>query len=264
MPFEPIPDDNPAGRLHNVMSEINEVVRNGQIKGVDVPSQYTSQSKLSVIFGIPDGDTSLLFARMSDLTGLPSQIRNAISSTPAVPQGFAEFLPGIETYLNNIVNTFGQSGLPLSTDEQLVALKLCSALLSQHSPEPVIDSDVLESIKAELYELIDLLGKVDIDDDLRRFIWSYLLELINAVERYKLLGVKPVKDALNAFVGASRLQTFDSEDSATPEDREARKNFESRFWTVMDRLASSFGVFNMATQITMPFVYALTTGHHIG
>lgn len=263
MPFQPISDDNPAGRLYNVMSEINELVRNGEVNDVKVPSNASSQTKLSVIFGIPDDDMSLLFSRMSDLTSMPSQIRNSIASTPAVPEGFAEFLPGIEAYLNSLVNTFGQTGLPLSNDEQLVALKLCSALLSQHSPEPVIDSDVLDSIKVELLELIEMLRTVDIDNELRIFILSHLLDLIDALERYKILGVKPVEDALNSFVGASRLQSFDSEDSVSPEDQEARKNFESKFWTVMDRLASSIGVFTMASQITMPFVYALTTGHHI-
>jgi hypothetical protein len=261
--LEQVANDNPAGRLYNLLSEINGVVRNGRIKDRQIPSNASSQNKMSMIFGIPDNDLSLLFSRLSDLTSLPSQIRRAISSTPAVPEGFAEFLPGIEIYLNNLVNTFGQLGLPLSNDDQLVALKLCSALLSQHSPEPVVDSDVLDSMKDDLSELIKLLSTIDIDNDLREFIFNHLLDLINAIERYKILGVKPVRDALNSFVGASRLQHFDSENSTSEDDPEATKVFESKFWTVMDRLASSFGVFTMATQLTMPFVYALTTGHHL-
>lgn len=184
--------DNPAGRLHVVLSKFKG------IRG-DEPTGEIWARALSV----SAGNKTELMVRLGKIYALPSEIASKMKEVPGyhardvtrwwkpLAEAFYEAHSG--TYWNSVSRYFNS--------DILGDIESCSFKLSQSSPEPYLNQDEIEHIKGLLAEIKnDLVDDPIIDDALKSTLNDRLRRIEQAIQNVWVDGVRPVQTELEATV----------------------------------------------------------------
>jgi|GEM_PF-5956508 len=248
---EPQTLDNPAGRLYFWISEIRDVI--------SAPDRRVSEGIqiFAEVFALDPKKRADILSAVTDLLKLPEQIRVSIRKNSDVSDKFLNLLPVVDQYLESLLGGLSNQGVGIAQDGVFANLGVISEQLSMFAPEIVPDRDVLQGLKTSVNDLIDEISQTEIDDELASFLLDELLDIRLAIERFDLLGEKPLSDAFAKLVGevGIRRETIEADESS---EAEAIRN---KFAGIIRRVYEVLSFGGNAIQISTFVTAALEAGH---
>jgi hypothetical protein len=185
--------DNPAGRLHDLLSRLAQQNRKDSVL-----------NGWAGVLSVERGDVPVHLGRVADLV---RQTQDAVHRA-----GEEALLPPVERYRDSwtrpifpVKHAFSdllEKALPDAA--ALEALNLVSAQLHSIAPEGVVpDEEELERLKAQLRDLIDgVQAAEDIPDELKHLVISRLRAVEEAVEHLDVGGPSAIRHATEAVMGS--------------------------------------------------------------
>lgn len=213
--------NNPAGRLHALLSE-------GKSKQKDKRASEIWAELLNV----PKEDTGLLLRRVGHVMTLPSRIKEAMSYVDDLDHSiYLRWLPRVESSFSilNFQMAWKQF-IERFDGEVMYGIEICSDRLSRDRPEKVVDESRLESLYGKVNALLGELESIDLEPGTWFFIYDNLVKIKEAIEEYKVQGIKPLEAVFEQTIGEVVLMPEKYQRSQKSE--EGRK-----FWEVMGYLA---------------------------
>lgn len=213
--------NNPAGRLHALLRE-------GQSKQKDKPASEI----WAEILNVPKEDTGLLLRRVGHVMTLPSGIKEAMSYVDDLDHSiYLRWLPRVEASFSilNFQMAWKQF-IERFDGEVMYGIEICSDRLSRDRPEKVADESLLESLLKKVNDLLGELESIDVEPGTWFFIYDNLVKIKEAIEEYKVQGIKPLEAVFEQTIGEVVL---------TPEKYQSSQKTEKgqKFWEVMGYLA---------------------------
>jgi len=213
--------NNPAGRLHALLNE-------GKNKQMDKQASEI----WSEILNVPKEDTGLLLRRVGHVLSLPSSVKEAMSYIEDLDHNiYLRWLSSVEASFS-ILNFQMQwkQFITRFDGEVMYGIEICSDRLSRERPEKTADENNLENLLEKVNELLTELDGTDLDANVWFYIYDHLIKIKEAIEEYKIRGIKPLEAVFEQTIGGLVL---------TPEIYQKSKDTNSgkRFWEVMGYLA---------------------------
>ncbi|WP_157955150.1 hypothetical protein [Halomonas denitrificans] len=214
-------ENNPASRLLNIIQE-------GQKQKKD----QQAASAWAAILDVPIGDKSLLMSRVGHVMALPAAIKSEVGQLENINhQLHLKWLSSVETSFSVLsLQIQWKQFIERFNAETIFGLEVCDDLLSRNRPEKVAEPESLKSLLEEVNALLDRLKEAELPLDLREFIFEHLYLVKNAIEEYKILGIRPLEAEVERLIGA----TARNPDICT---RTRETDVGKRFWGVMGNLA---------------------------
>jgi len=213
--------NNPAGRLHALLRE-------GQSKPKDKPASEI----WAEILDVPKEDTGLLLRRVGHVLSLPSSVKEAMSYVDDLDHNiYLRWLSRVEASFSilNFQMAWKQF-IERFDGEIMYGIEICSDRLSRERPEKTADQTLLENLLAKVNELLDDLDNTELDANVWFYIYDHLIKIKEAIEEYKIRGIKPLEAVFEQTVGGVVLSPELYQNSQkTPSGK--------RFWEVMGYLA---------------------------
>lgn len=200
--------DNPAGRLHAVLSDL--YVHNHTDQMQKQKQAWTAILELAQ----HDGHLANEMAVVGAVVGLPQQVREAVAALPVDEDRKEHLLAHLDRVERGMVhvvtrqslwtvfNTFATGGV-VSQSAAISTLSHCSYELHRHAPEPTISDEDLTRIIEMINGLIAEVSEADLPDEVKRAMLNHLLALLQAAHNVRFAGTQPLDDALFALMGAS-------------------------------------------------------------
>lgn len=248
---QPHTQDNPAGRLHFWIGQIRDVITEPNRPG------HEGTLIFAEVFALDPTRRTDILSAMADLLKLPEQIRESIRKSPDVSDTMLGLLPDVDRYLESLLGGLSNQGVGIAQAGVFANLAVISEQLSTFSPEIVPDHEVLDDLKSSISDLIGEIFATEMDEDLSSFLIEELLNIRSAVERFDLLGEKPLRDAFAKVLGDAQIQreTIEVDDSQNAQT--IKKKFEAIIRRVYEVLSFGGNALSIATLITD----ALEAGH---
>jgi hypothetical protein len=222
------------------------------------PPNSTMMGFLADVLQVPVSQPGPLFARMGDVLDLPRQISESVLAEPRVSDTYLQFIPEVSRYLDNLVGTLTNQGPQVPPDTLLAAMDLCSEQLSLYASDGVRNYEDLITVRDEIKRLIDDVIESDVEDELTQFIVDHLYELLDAIDRYRISGVAPIRTAVSKLVGDLQIRIVSE---IAVEGSVESRSFGDRMWKVVSRLADLVNITAGSAAITTVTMQALSTGH---
>ncbi len=213
--------NNPAGRLHSLLSE-------GKGKQMDKPASEI----WAEILEAPKEDTGLLLRRVGHVLSLPSSVKEAMSYIDDLDHNiYLRWLPRVEASFSilNFQMAWKQF-IERFDGEIMYGIEICSDRLSRERPEKIADESNLNNLLEKVTDLLSDLDNVELDTNVWFYIYDHLMKIKEAIEEYKIRGIKPLEAVFEQTIGGLVL---------TPDIYNKSKDTPSgkRFWEVMGYLA---------------------------
>jgi hypothetical protein len=226
-----IPTDNPAGRLYSLLQKAAE-------------AEGPSREKWRAAFGISADDyPSGEFETISNLVELVKLVDDVEAALLQVDEG-SEVTPFLAV-LTDIKDVLMRKSLravdaPFDRDEginkhMLSLLGLASQLLSSRHLEPLVHEEDLAAIQVDVRHLFEEVKESHIDSDLRLYILNSLHQIDDAIQRFRIFGVKGLQDALMRITGELYYRKNEISDVS---QNAATKTTIDRFTQIVGRLDS--------------------------
>jgi hypothetical protein len=213
--------NNPAGRLHALLHE-------GQSK----QKNKAASEILAEILEIPKEDTGLLLRRVGHVLSLPSSVKEAMSYIDDLDNNiYLRWLPRVETSFTTLnFQVPWKQFIDRFDGEIMYGIEICSDRLSKERPEKTTDEKSLVNLLGKVNELLSELNNTELDGNVWFYIYDHLIKIKEAIEEYKIRGIKPLEAVFEQAVGGVVLSP------------ELYKNSQKspngkRFWEVMGHLA---------------------------
>lgn len=213
--------NNPAGRLHALLRE-------GQRKPKDKPASEIWADILEV----PKDETGLLLRRVGHVLSLPSSVKEAMSYIDDLDHNvYLRWLSRVETSFSilNFQMAWKQF-IERFDGEIMYGIEICSDRLSRERPEKTADETSRANLLEKVNELLADLDNTELDANVWFYIYDHLIKIKEAIEEYKIRGIKPLETVFEQTIGGVVLSPELYQNSQkTPSGK--------RFWEVMGYLA---------------------------
>lgn len=185
--------DNPAGRLHGLLTRLSEQKKNGSVL-----------AGWAAVLRVNEGDVVVHLGRVADLV---RQIQDAVDQA-----GEDALLPPVQRYRNAWArpifpqdHAFSNAlGKVLPDKAALEALGLVSAQLHSIAPQGVMpDDDEIERLKSQLHDLVaGVEAAEDVPDEVKHLVISRLRAVEEAFQHLDVGGPSAVRHATEAVMGS--------------------------------------------------------------
>ena len=193
---------NPAGRL---LLFFRHTRQHGAHSSQATP--VSTKTLAASYLGIAESSVAEFYGAAAALMQLPGEARRQISALvrPAIPKAtllapydvVENTLPGIFNARSRVHDFNG------SIDNGIfVGLDMGSAVLFHHARTRVLDEAALDQIRSRAAEIIDILARSDIPDDVREVVRVNAQRLIDAVNAYRVHGSDAVIRESDGLTGA--------------------------------------------------------------
>ena len=237
--------------VNNPASRLVKIIQDGQKQKKD----QQAADAWAAILNVPKDDKSLLLSRVGQVMALPGAIKGEIEQLDNINhQLHLKWLPSVE-------KSFGILNLQIQwkqfierfNAETIFGLEVCDDALGRNRPEKVADPGSLESLLKDVNALIADLKEDELSPDLRDFIFEHLTLVKNAVEEYKIRGIRPLEAEVERLTGAV---------ARNPQVwiRTRETDLGKRFWHVMGNLAIATTIVVGQLQIGHEVFDALSPG----
>jgi hypothetical protein len=189
------PQDNPAGRLHWLLStlknfETNTPIETALARALDLLEEEDParlHEAVAVAARWP-GDAEAL-AR-----GIEGQNHDLVLQWVPQVRAAVVWLGRWGHTINNAQNEYN--------DTTLYSLAVTADLLHRLAPEPVIEEDSLAGLVTLVQEVMDaVVGDDELSPEAREFLLSRLIDVQNALMYFRIRGYPGVEDAMDRLVG---------------------------------------------------------------
>ncbi|HUC15889.1 MAG TPA: hypothetical protein VMS00_15670 [Acidimicrobiales bacterium] len=196
-----------------------------------------------------------LFSGLGKVSKLLDNVEGAVRALPDVNHRlYLGWLPDLRALM-------AQTNLDVRWDslqrhlraEVVRGVEFCEDLLARRAAESAIPEGDLESLRADLFQLIAEVDEVEIDEDLRAYARAQLSALLAAIDDYALLGNQPLQQAFDQVLGTTLL---------LPEEtrkRGAENETIKKTWRLLERVGLLLNI-GQASLTSAATVYMLTTG----
>lgn len=226
-------NNNPAGRLHTLLQLGKVKEGNRQIGDV-----------WSEILNVPNQDNSLLLRRLGQVMTLPSSIKQAMAFVEGVDHNiYLRWLSAVEAAFKELNFNHGWSRfINQINGEVMLGIEICSDQLSRFRPEKTIDENQLEELLKKVNDLLAQLESTDLKPDSWFFIYDNLTRVKEAIETYKIMGIKPLEVVVEQTIGEVNLNPEKYYESKTADGGKG-------FWEIMVRLLLLIDITAQSIQI---------------
>lgn len=184
--------NNPAGRLYLLLNR-----GKGMQEGVQILDVWRSLLAVE--------KTPALLRRLGDVYALPGQIDAKVRQTddPMAPDLYLRWRGHVQSAMDTPFHVPWQNFSKHLDPTTMMALEFCAHYLSKVAPEPVIDvkelAKIREHVEGVLAELRE--GKDDLPEPLHAFLFTKAVGMLNAIDRYALLGIDALREAFDSALG---------------------------------------------------------------
>lgn len=222
-------NDNPAGRLYELLTRIREIVHSDDwrtsISSSNIPDPERHRDGLNKVLS-PEGSVSgsLLAKLISAALSLPDEtfaeleLLRHIVSVDLITQWGDRVRSGLEGFFYRSM-PFGE--LQKQADQSDMAyIALCSDLLHRHRREVEIELEKLEEIRDKIQDVLrEVEEDPNFDKELRQLLISHLREMLDAIDSLPTWGTARLQTAVAETVGdlAVHWQVVTSKSGNSPE-----------------------------------------------
>lgn len=236
--------NNPSGRLFAIMKE-------GLGISDDTPGSEAWRQLLLCAYVTAEDEHAevlqqhVLLVRLGKLVSLPAQIRQEIEQLEDVNQEF--YLRHIGRFEHALLHRIRFDAKwkhfkDAINGEHMMGLEACDELLSRRRPEPALDDEVLKDLLKQFDDLFEQVTHAELDGDVREFLLTHIERMRHALQTYRISGVRPVIQALEATVGSAVLQPELTERVKATDEGE-------RFWKGMGRAFAALQAIRTAYEL---------------
>lgn len=236
-------DDNPAGRLHKLLSAYSQKANQNHKIGVT----------WAAILGMPELPTPDLFARLGHVYGLPAQVEAELDRLDSS----AEYDVDMALRWRDPVTTaFAQSlfSEQLSTAisghfgvRTLDSLESCSYVLHRYRPQPAISDSEVERIAHLISELQEeITSSEDLEPELRSFLLYHAHLMARALGTLGISGNAALEEAYDQATGAI-IRRWDLLVQAKEDEK--KKSFWEKWFAVLAAVAAALQIATSALML---------------
>jgi hypothetical protein len=235
------PTDNPAGRLHRLLSKMAAADHNA-----------SSFDVMCTALNIEPRDWINFYRVWTKVLVLIDETESAIQVLPPRKQEIhAGFLGELRQHLSiaNWSEQWSRTGGPLCDPEcsLLRSIELCSWDLARNGNE--IESQKLMELRQAIDELLREISSAQLSEEIRVFLISKLREIQRAIDDYIFYGSEGLRKALESILGAASL-VQDVRDDTNPSIK--------KFWEMIKNVSSLLSLVSSAQRLAPEFVHLLT------
>ena len=238
--------DNPAGRLHALLQEL---------QSQPDPNRVTAVTAWSNVLGV-QAQRSEVFPRYVAVVSLIDRIEELVAALDY--EDTAHFVSEMPQ-LRGVLTDLSLLGQPVAQTtgailpQAMVQLQMTSQILSQRWGEPPVTADdsQLDEIRDEISQLLkEVEDASDVEAELKLFLVEHLREMAYAVSNVKILGNEGLRRAVNTSLGDAIV-------GATNQETGTSRSLAERFWKLAGRLAT------VGTLALMPLNVNNALEHHV-
>lgn len=190
-----VANNNPAGRLYNIIRKAQAVAAKEKQPTVMVVWRKTFDSK-----SVPETLVSI-----SELMKLQGEIYSDSAKAGHVS---AMLWPLGELHSALTAQNFDLPWANVAAyfmRERMNALRVIADSLVKDLPNPEIPEDELERIRESISRIFREVTSSDLEDDLKRFLLEQLSLIDEAVKRYMIDGIEPIRRAAAQVIGSATM-----------------------------------------------------------
>ena len=237
--------NNPAGRLYDLLltaqkQSVKEPARNAWAK----------------VFDVEPADTGSLLKMLADLVGLVSQTRSSIERLEDVDHAlYLKPFKKLEAFFSQ-VNLDGQwAHWQNQLDEPtLYGLQFAADRLSRNAGSTSISEKDLESLRAELEQLVTSVLGSDLPQGLKALFLRSLESVRHALLVYRIRGIDGLEQELERAVGSLLLNR---EHIPPKGDKSPPRKFWEQFFLVVDRINRAVTLCRGTSELAGPTIQAI-------
>lgn len=190
----PVPEDNPAGRLHNLLYGF-----------LVTPDGEEIENTLRRYLQLEDADTAEVVEELAVASRWPQQAREQIEALPNINQAlYLGWEPQVDDAMKWLYR-WGNHVNDMKTiydHATLTSLAFTAELLHREGHEPSIEEDKLPDVIALVRDIIDAVSEShELPADARRFLVDRLQEVERALIHFRIVGYAGVEDAMDRLLG---------------------------------------------------------------
>ncbi len=199
--------------------------------GQQLPKDKPASESWAQLLDVPKEDTGLLLRRIGHVMTLPAAIKVAMSNIEDLDHRvYLKWLP-------RVVASFGVLNFQMQWKqfidrfygEVMYGMEICSDRLSREIPEKTADEKLISNLLEKVNEMLSEVEKSGHEGSTWVFIRDHLIQIKEAIEEYKIRGIKPLEAAFENTVGAVVLKPEIYKESQKTE-------MGKRFWQIMGYL----------------------------
>ena len=185
--------NNPAARLLTVLKQ-------GKMKSY--MDKQASEAWANIL-SVEPKNKSILLRRIGYVMALPVSIKENIEQLDDVDNALLlKWMPKVENAFSMLnFQTPWKSFISIMDEAVIYGIEICADTLSRKLPEDTVKEDDLSKLLVEADDLIEKLSSTNIDRELHDYIFENLLDIKNAIEEYRIRGIKPLKDKVHSTLG---------------------------------------------------------------
>lgn len=192
--------DNPAGRLHRVLSRMKAHRPNVHVRDA-----------LTEVLGISTPLLHDLVRAVGEVVELPPEVERQVAALPGrhSKERLMQWRPKVDEALNCLV--FQRSSPPptigavadIYGDRELTTLEFCSETLHIAQTELGLEGEALDHVRRLISELLEILvADSELDTDLRELLIENVREMLRACDSHDRRGSAAMRDAYNVTIGS--------------------------------------------------------------
>jgi hypothetical protein len=236
-------NDNPAGRLYGLLSELRNQdgalpAWQGWAAVLDTASPEATFEQYAAVPQLPDQIRAQLDrANPKDIPALTSELDN-----------IKNVLSDFSMFGSQLVNT-----LQRIPDACLAQLNAVSSVLTTLLGTEELSDEIQGQIRDQITTLLEEIGQAaDLDDELRLFLADHLHGMLRGLSAFKITGLEPLRRSVDQTIGAWMVQH--------PEVRSVKdEELTSRFWEVVKRIGAVIMIGNSAYTLVAHIDPAIAT-----
>lgn len=194
-----VPINNPAGRLHEILTKALEIkqVRYNNTSATEV---------LAEALEIDSNDPRDFFQGLTNLYNLVKDTKLAIERLKDINHElYLRPIQNIEKALGtkDLGNVEWKTIRGIIQSDTMALLEVCADALSRKDAETVIDQEHLSELQNEVRLLLEKTMEADLTDEIKSFIFEKLQSIEQAIINYRFYGSAALQKAIEASIGAA-------------------------------------------------------------
>lgn len=238
--------NNPAGRLHDILSEARQQ-----------SPKDPARKAWAAVFGVAPEDTGSLLKMLADLIDLAHDTKAAIQRLDDVDHRLhLKPFKKIEALLSQLNLDAGWEHWRSQIDDTtLYGLQFSADKLSRMSGLTEIPNDDLIDLRSQLDSLIAAAADADLTPELKLLVLRHLERLRHALIAYRVRGLDGLQEELEIIAGSVVLHARAVRSSA---DRPEESKIWTAFFALANRLNTVVSLARNSKELLAPAMQALT------
>ena len=205
-------ENNPAGRLHAILTRAKEIAREpanrasaGILWGLVFQVVYVPSVGNAPPNPLSSSEQLEVISRLIELQKLVEETEESLLKVEGLTEKYFRPFERIRPLTFESLAALGSDvsgSLAVITDGDMTVLEFCSEKLEGHHPEVVVDKAELILVLSEvtaLFEEVKVMA--DLDEDLHAFILDGLESIRRGISEFRIRGPERLRETLAEIVG---------------------------------------------------------------